>query len=67
MDNDIEPYTDQAAERLENGFQDACGSLAIDVAEVRESIEHPEAREALEQAQYCINAAKRIWSEGTQK
>lgn len=60
MSEDVEPYTEQAAERLEDGVQNALGSLAIDVAEVRESIDDPDISQAMEQAEHCLSAAQRI-------
>lgn len=62
-----DPYSEQAEERLENGVQNACGSLAIDVAEVRESIDDGLVRECLKQAEYCLNSAGKIWNERNNK
>lgn len=60
-DDAIDPYTGQAAERLKNGFQDACGSLSIEIAEVGESIDDDLVKECLDQAQHCLNVAKKVW------
>lgn len=62
-DGQIDPYTERAAEHLEDGFQQAIGEFTIDIAEIRESINDPEIKEALEQAEYCLNSAKRLWAE----
>lgn len=61
--NRIDPYTEQAAERLENGFQDACGSLTIEIAEVGESIDDELVKDCLDQAQHCLNVAKKVWND----
>lgn len=61
--NHIDPYTDRAAEHLEDGFQNAMGGFTIDIAEIRESIDDPEIEQALNQAEYCLNRAKLLWSD----
>lgn len=65
-DPDIEPYTEQAEERLEYGFDNGCKSMAVEVAEVRESLsdDYPAVKEVLKQAEHCLNRAGGLYVEG---
>lgn len=65
-DTDIDPYTEQAAKRLENGVDPACKGLSVEVAEVRESIpdEYPAVKEVLKQAEHCLNRAGGLYADG---
>lgn len=63
---DIDPYTEQAAKRLEDGFDPACKALSVEVAEVRESLseDYPAVREVLKQAEHCLNRAGGLYVDG---
>lgn len=63
----VDPYTPEAGERLEHGVSNACKGLAIDVAEVRESIDDELVSEILQQAEYCLNRAGDRWTDRRQQ